>query len=134
MRFTAPTGSGSAHFVPRTLAAARAALARSEIGSRSCLPGISCIEKRLLGPRPFYAAAAFSSKGRLGSFRSITRMTCVAVQAPPRAVGMPRSLRPAAIARSDVAPAACTSAIAGARLPLICYSKDLSAREISAPR
>jgi len=40
--------------------------------------------------------------------RAITRMTCVADQVPvPRAVGMPRSLRPAAISRSDVAPAAC---------------------------
>jgi hypothetical protein len=36
MRFTAPTGSGVPSFVPRALAAARAALVRSEMASRSC--------------------------------------------------------------------------------------------------
>jgi hypothetical protein len=36
MRFTAPAGSGVPSFVPRALAAARAALVRSEMASRSC--------------------------------------------------------------------------------------------------
>ena len=47
--------------------------------------------------------------------RPSTRITCVADQLPvPRAVGMPRSFRPAAISRRDVAPAACSSVIVGA--------------------
>jgi hypothetical protein len=37
--------------------------------------------------------------------------TCVALHWPPRAVGMPRSCKPAAMARNDVAQAACSSAI-----------------------
>jgi hypothetical protein len=36
MRFTAAAGSGVPSRVPRALAAARAALVRSEIASRSC--------------------------------------------------------------------------------------------------
>jgi hypothetical protein len=36
---------------------------------------------------------------------SINRVTCVADHSPPRAVGMPRSFNPAAMARNDVAPA-----------------------------
>jgi hypothetical protein len=38
--------------------------------------------------------------------RPKTRCTCTALHLPPRVVGIPRSLRPAAMARSDVAPAA----------------------------
>jgi hypothetical protein len=43
--------------------------------------------------------------------RSITGATCTADHCPaPRAVGMPRAFNPAAMARSDSAPAACSSA------------------------
>lgn len=47
--------------------------------------------------------------------RSSTRDTCVAVHSPPRAVSMPRVLSPAAMALSEAAPAACSSAMTGAR-------------------
>ncbi len=47
--------------------------------------------------------------------RSSTRATCTADHSPrPRALGMQRSFNAAAMARSDVAPAACISAIVGA--------------------
>jgi hypothetical protein len=61
-------------------------------------------------------AAALTAKGpELAGPRSRTRMTCVADHWPdPRAVGMPRSLRPSAMAFSDVAPAVCSSSITGA--------------------
>jgi hypothetical protein len=43
-------------------------------------------------------------------------MTCTADHSPdPRAVGIQRALSPSAMARSDVAPAACSSAMTGAR-------------------
>jgi hypothetical protein len=48
------------------------------------------------------------------AIRFNTRITCTAVQSPaPRDVGMPRPLRPAAIARGVVFPAACRVAIVG---------------------
>jgi len=47
--------------------------------------------------------------------RSKIRCTCTADHFPPRGVRIPRLLRPAAIWRSDVAPAACRSARTGAR-------------------
>jgi hypothetical protein len=70
-------------------------------------------------PRRFWVlayAAALRSKGpELAGPLAGTRMTCVADHLPaPRAVGMPRSLRPSAMAFSDVAPAACSSSITGA--------------------
>jgi hypothetical protein len=43
--------------------------------------------------------------------RASTRMTWVGDQDAPCAVGMPRSFSPSAMARNDVAPAACSSAI-----------------------
>jgi hypothetical protein len=58
---------------------------------------------------PINAASIYTA------LRAKTRMTCVGDQSPPRAVGIRRSLSPAAIARRDVAPAACSSAIVGAR-------------------
>jgi hypothetical protein len=49
--------------------------------------------------------------------RASTRITCVAVQALPRCVdvGISRSLSAVAMARSDVAPAACSSLMIGMR-------------------
>jgi hypothetical protein len=44
-----------------------------------------------------------------------TSRTDAANHLPPRAVGMPRSLRALAMARSEVAPLACSSVITGAR-------------------
>jgi hypothetical protein len=47
--------------------------------------------------------------------RASSRLTCVALQAPPRVVGMRRSFRPVAIWRRDVAPPARSSARIPAR-------------------
>jgi hypothetical protein len=66
---------------PRALGGCQGRFGPLRNGFPLVLTAISCIENKLLGPRSFYAAAAFSPKGRLGSFRSITLMTCVAVQA-----------------------------------------------------
>ncbi len=44
-----------------------------------------------------------------------SRDTWTADHLPPRAAGMPRSSKPAAMARSDSQPAACSSLIVGAR-------------------
>jgi hypothetical protein len=60
-------------------------------------------------------AAIINGATYADTLRGNTRMTWVGDQSPPRAVGIRRSLSPAAIARSDVAPAACSSAIVGAR-------------------
>ena len=43
--------------------------------------------------------------------RSSTRATCVGDHVPPRAVSMPPSLSPAAMARGDVAPLGCSSSM-----------------------
>jgi hypothetical protein len=51
---------------------------------------------------------------KLAGPRARTRITCAADQAPPLGVGTPRSFRPAATARSEVAPFACSSAMIGA--------------------
>jgi hypothetical protein len=58
MRLTAPAASGVPSFVPRALAAASAALVRSEIASRSCsanvngqLVGVGVIDHHELDPR-----------------------------------------------------------------------------------
>ena len=60
-----------------------------------------------------YAAAASSSRKR--STRSKIRITCTDDHSPPRAVGMPCSLRPAAMALRLVFPAARSSLMIGAR-------------------
>lgn len=75
--------------------------------------------------------------------RSITRITWTADQVPvPRAVGIFRSFKPAAIADTDAAQTACSSVITGARSgqpvllqplrssspPLVLYASDRPAR------
>jgi hypothetical protein len=47
---------------------------------------------------------------------SSNRFTCTADHAPPRAAGIPRWFRPAAIIRSDLTPITCTSAMMGRQL------------------
>ncbi len=65
---------------------------------------------------PTGSAVGARAKAPLWAYcRANTRITCVAFHAPPRAVGIPRSFNPAARARSDVAPAARSSAMMGAR-------------------
>ena len=59
--------------------------------------------------------ASSTSKGLAASSK---RDTCIADHLPPRAAGMPRSSRPAAMARSDSEPAACSSLMVGiSRVP-----------------
>jgi hypothetical protein len=65
---------------------------------------------------------ARDDRARHALTRASTRATCDALHSPsPRAVGMPRSLKPAAMARSDVAPRACRSDLGGdvRRRPLV---------------
>jgi hypothetical protein len=68
--------------------------------------------------------------------RSSTRFTCTADHLPPRAVGMPCALSPAAMARSDVAPAACKAVIVGpmsvARSSARCFSAAVDSARIFA--
>jgi hypothetical protein len=63
--------------------------------------------------------------------RDSTRMTCVADHVSPFAVGILRLFNPAAMARSDVAPLACNSAITGARSAARCAATRSTA---SLPR
>jgi transposase InsO family protein len=60
-----------------------------------------------------HASLIYGSQEALS--RSSTRFTCTADHAPPHAAGMPRPFSPAAIARSDDAPDARTSAMMGRR-------------------
>jgi hypothetical protein len=62
-----------------------------------------------------YPYAAVASSSRKGSRRSNIRISCGDDHSPPRAVGMPCSLRPAAMALRLVFPAACSSLMMGAR-------------------
>jgi hypothetical protein len=55
------------------------------------------------------------SRRRKGRPASSRRITCTADHLPHRAAGMPRSSRPAAMARNDTQPAACSSLTTGAR-------------------
>ena len=82
---------------------------------RGVIPG-SCGRWGRRRPRSPIGASArgecgIVSNGRItiyaNGLRAKTRITCVGDQSPPRAVGIRRSLSPTAIARSDVAPAAC---------------------------
>src|SRR6516225_4266717 len=79
------------------------------VGQRSRLLNNWRTDARAL--RLHAAATLALSKGRPDSN---SRITCTADHLPPRAAGIPRSFRPAAMARNDVAPPAWSSFTTGA--------------------
>src|SRR3974390_1883774 len=96
--------------------------------------------QRKESPRRHYDASADHYAAKLlaslpppfatkGSRRSSTRMTCTADHSPwPRAVGMLRAFRPAAIAYRLVAPAACSFAMIGATSAARCAARSWRTR------
>jgi hypothetical protein len=99
-----PLRAKSTHYRIATVLSASPRLA--DVPDRSVLPVLTVAE-----PLGRYATVTLApSKGRgWAPAAASNRATCTADQLPPRAAGMPRSSNPAAMARNDSRPAACSS-------------------------
>jgi hypothetical protein len=119
-RNSGPRKASTCRTFPRALAAARAALVLPRGPTPGPRPPLGVVgagdnardDHAAAAGLPLHAAAAPALAAK-GLSCSNNRITCDALHCPPRAAGMPRSCRPAARARSDVAPAhaACLAAL-----------------------